>query len=286
MEAVPEKEVIVKTNVFSEPWKNSDLILDIRGTKFHVHRSTLSLQSPVFEAMLNGSFKEAKQEKIDLDEDPDEMLDFLRLLYPYKMFDYPITEEKFNVVAMLKLADKYQTQAVMKLCFDDSPINPDNALQILPYASKYDEDAFEACISCAEEFVACKTLKEILPNLDRSQSDKILFGKCQLLENIAKEAQECLIACMERIQDFINANKVHSRSVRCIHSHDVKIDDLKKVRECSACYVAYTKEFCSAVQRRKVTKWPNIGNKLIKVLSDIDDALHGLDSVDMEQLDI
>ena len=56
------------TNVFASTWKNSDIVLVVEGKELHVHRWVLTSQSPVFEAMLDGHFKEASQHKVTLKE--------------------------------------------------------------------------------------------------------------------------------------------------------------------------------------------------------------------------
>ena len=99
----------VEHNVFASQWKESDLILVVEDTEFHVHRSILMLQSPVFKAMFCGHFKEASQDKITLEgKNPEDMLQFLKLFYPANMINgplFPLIEEK--VFKMLALADEY-----------------------------------------------------------------------------------------------------------------------------------------------------------------------------------
>ena len=51
---------------FSEPWKFSDVVLVVEDQKFHVHRSTLSIWSPVFETMFTSMFKEKNINEIPL----------------------------------------------------------------------------------------------------------------------------------------------------------------------------------------------------------------------------
>ena len=51
---------------FSSPWHFSDVILFVEGTRFHVHRSTLSMWSPVFEKMFTSEFAEKDAEEIAL----------------------------------------------------------------------------------------------------------------------------------------------------------------------------------------------------------------------------
>ena len=51
---------------FSKPWLFSDVVLSVEGVKFHVHKSTLSMWSPVFEKMFTSGFSERHAEEIDL----------------------------------------------------------------------------------------------------------------------------------------------------------------------------------------------------------------------------
>jgi hypothetical protein len=51
---------------FSSPWHFSDVVLVVKGTEFHVHKSTLSMWSPVFEKMFTSEFLESTAQKIPL----------------------------------------------------------------------------------------------------------------------------------------------------------------------------------------------------------------------------
>ena len=51
---------------FSRPWHFSDVVLSVDGTKFHVHKSTLSIWSPVFEKMFTSDFAEKDAKEIEL----------------------------------------------------------------------------------------------------------------------------------------------------------------------------------------------------------------------------
>ena len=107
-------------HVFSKPWDDSDVVLVVEDKEFHVHRSMLSMQSPVFKAMFNGNFKDSTQEKIELKDDKHEaMLLFLQLLYPANMLNDDKerrTINNQNVLSILKVADKYEAKNVIKQC--------------------------------------------------------------------------------------------------------------------------------------------------------------------------
>ena len=51
---------------FSVPWKCSDVVLVVERQKFHVHRYTLAMWSPVFEKMFTSEFKEKNSCEIPL----------------------------------------------------------------------------------------------------------------------------------------------------------------------------------------------------------------------------
>ena len=67
---------------FSKPWKGSDAVLIVEEKEFHVHTQTLSLSSPVFEAMFNGNFVEAKTKRVKLEGKSFELFEhILKLVY-------------------------------------------------------------------------------------------------------------------------------------------------------------------------------------------------------------
>ena len=76
---------------FSEPWEDSDLILKVENEKFHVHRLILSMNSPVFKAMLKSQFKEATSNEIPLPEKKaNEVLDVLKYIYRDQHLQEPV----------------------------------------------------------------------------------------------------------------------------------------------------------------------------------------------------
>lgn len=48
--------------------KNSDITLKMEGSEFKAHKTILAAQSPYFEAMLFGSFRESSENEIELKE--------------------------------------------------------------------------------------------------------------------------------------------------------------------------------------------------------------------------
>ena len=286
----------VKLNAFEVPWKKSDVVLVVEGVEFHVHRPILCIQSPVFEAMLNPGFKEAKQEKITLEgKDANEMRDFLKLLYPSKTFQNPSNERNF--VTMLALADEYQAEAVIKQCFDEITITPDNALKIIPFAFKYDKSVYEKCVRLAQKVIKCQNLEETIPDLEQKVRDEILIGKCKLLEDTLVEARKNLIACMNKLSQLDSDYESVLKAV-CCFSHKIEIHELYKAMECEACLLAYRARFCDTApctakpitgirfshkrqqthplvntSSRLQSTTPRKNHELLKLLQDIDDLL-------------
>lgn len=69
---------------FSQPWHFSDMVLSVEGTNFHVHRSTLSMWSPVFEKMFTSEFAEKDANEIALPgKKADEVEVLLKIVYSH-----------------------------------------------------------------------------------------------------------------------------------------------------------------------------------------------------------
>lgn len=68
----------------SEPWDYSDTVLIVEDQRFHVHKSILSMSSPVFRTMFQSNFKEASMTEIPLpNKKADKIYEFLCMLYPF-----------------------------------------------------------------------------------------------------------------------------------------------------------------------------------------------------------
>ena len=97
---------------FSRPWTLSDVILVAEGEKFHVHRSTLAMWSPVFEKMFTSDFKEKQLDEVPLPEKKaSEIREMLLVMY---VKTKPVTED--NVFFLLDLAQEYQMDQLRHLC--------------------------------------------------------------------------------------------------------------------------------------------------------------------------
>ncbi|CAB4017754.1 kelch 40a [Paramuricea clavata] len=177
-------------NIFSRSWNDSDVVLVLGKEKFHVHRCILSLQSPVFKAMLNGNFKDAKQDEVELKGDKYEaMVQFLKLLYPKNMLNEDNGRVKINdenVFEILEVADKYAAINVIKQCMrKPERLKPENAMGILPYAARHElpVEILENIFDIIARRISIKELENFAPQLSNDTVYKqCLVGKCRYLE--------------------------------------------------------------------------------------------------------
>lgn len=102
---------------FSEPWKFSDVVLVVEDQKFHVHRSTLSIWSPVFETMFTSMFKEKNMNEIPLPgKKASEIKELLLFIYPTVSETGWTTVTNENCYFLGELAEEYQMDAIMQRC--------------------------------------------------------------------------------------------------------------------------------------------------------------------------
>ena len=93
----PNEESNEIVSPFSKPWKGSDAVLIVEDKELNVHTAVLSLASPVFEAMFNGSFKEAQTKRVTLEGKSYELVEeMLRFLYPN--IDYYLGNKKLQKI--------------------------------------------------------------------------------------------------------------------------------------------------------------------------------------------
>jgi hypothetical protein len=192
------------TNVFASPWNSSDMVLVVEDKELHVHKSILTLQSPVFKAMFDGRFVEASQNKITLKEkDFESTQPFLKALYPSSMFGearVPLRGE--NLLSILELADEYQCVNLIKQCVDEATITPQNVLQILPYVEKYHQTALPKLLKVINSSASTSKLGKLLPELvNKETSYTTLLAKCHFLESGIVMMQDAIIAL---ICDFLD----------------------------------------------------------------------------------
>ncbi|XP_031566426.1 actin-binding protein IPP-like [Actinia tenebrosa] len=142
-------ETIIDENTphkFSSPWHFSDVVLDVEGTKFHVHRSTLSMWSPVFQTMFTSQFLERTANEIPLPgKRANEVEQLLKVIYSD---DAKQEVKKTNYEFLLELAREYQMDKVLQHCgqYMKQGTNKRNCLHRYKIAERFGfEDVMEKC---------------------------------------------------------------------------------------------------------------------------------------------
>lgn len=182
--------VSVEHRPFSQPWEESDVVLIVEEEKFHVHRLVLTLNSPVFKAMLKSDFKEAKRGEITLPEkDAHEVLDLLKQLYMHERDEISMD----NVEHLLRLADEYQIKGILDMCssfLKKEAKTETNAMKILLLAQQYDlnDKIREGCCHVLSQMKLQKLEGfEEFVELDAENLRRILIPRMKLLEGVVKE---------------------------------------------------------------------------------------------------
>ena len=255
-------------NVFASPWNDSDLVLIVQDQELHVHRSILTLLSPVFKAMLDGHFKEASEDKITLKEkNLTSMVLFLKVLYPPSIFkeSRPTLNDESRL-SVMALAEEYQCVNLIKHCIDEVEITPENVLPILPYAAKYNQTALPRIFNVINWSAPASKLKEVLPTLENKEIFiKLLLTKCSFLESSIVEMQDGLFSlicdCLPgKEQSEVSYDFTLDFSVgdtdepvvpktacdsRC--GHAIAIREINETKNCCHCKEKYKEKFFAPI---------------------------------------
>ena len=272
-----ENVKIVK-NVFSQPWKDSDVVLVVEDKEFHVHRAFLAVHSDVFKAMFNGDFKDATKDRIELkDDNYQAMLLFLKLLYPANLFDDDNDDGKVdindeNIFDILVLADKYVAINIIKQCMKEAErLQPGNAMRLLPYAVRH-ELPLEKILDVISRRVSTSQLARFASEQRSTSKDSVydqcLIEKCRFLENIAKQANTMILMLLDEVveknKDVDSTKSGFSRNVaaeaQCVLRHrNFNVTEYKKARNCEYCLTAYKKDLIDKYvflkSKKKLTSW-------------------------------
>lgn len=251
-------------NVFGSPWNDSDTVLMVEDEELHVHRSILTLQSPVFKSMFDDHSKEASEDKITLEEkNTESMIVFLKILYPSSMFGEIrdlLNDE--NWLSILALAEEYQCVKLINHCISAIKVTSENVLQILPYAVRYHESALPKMFKIIKWSAPTAKLEELLPKLEDqeiSSTNKMLLTKCRFLESLVVDMQNVMMCLM---CDFLKQNEAVDRkklsknqkqydkfggwsgdSTNAGCGHSISIRDINKTKGCNKCNDKYKEKF-------------------------------------------
>ncbi|KAL6972378.1 Zinc finger and BTB domain-containing protein 7A [Sarracenia purpurea var. burkii] len=99
--------VILKNQLFT------DVILIANGKEYPAHKTVLSTRSPVFAAMFASKMKEVENNRVEIEDIDDEVLE--------NMLSYIYTGRCENKLAdkLLVVAEKYDLQMLKKICEDE-----------------------------------------------------------------------------------------------------------------------------------------------------------------------
>ncbi len=134
---------------FAKPWYRSDVILQAEDQKFHVHKNTLGLWSPIFDGLIKA--RKTANEVIDLPKKKGkEIYELLLVIYNLQ------TVNSQNIMSLLKLAKEFEIEKVLYLCssFLLEIEKPDlKCINFLLLAEHYGlEDVKQQCFEIAASF--------------------------------------------------------------------------------------------------------------------------------------
>ena len=188
---------------FTEPWKLSDVVLVVEEHRFHFHRSTLVIWSPVFERMLTADFKEKNSDEIPLPgKKASEIKELLQMMYP-SLEEKVITRD--NCYFLLDLAREYQIASITQKCEDFlvSEVKTRmelDVLTVLIVGQNYElQTLVESCVYEARRL----SLKQLKHHTNRSEIEpdnyiQITEGIIGRLEN---QCSELRASCSQKLFD-------------------------------------------------------------------------------------
>ncbi|XP_065666553.1 BTB and MATH domain-containing protein 38 [Hydra vulgaris] len=139
---------------FTQPWRGSDLILEIENKPLHVHKNILSIWSPVFDRMFNSSFVEKNTEKLSLPgKKYNEIEEMLHIIYDRRKY---VTESTAEF--LFSLADEYQMEQLHAVCVAYLKNVPKIGVKVCKYlelAMRYNVDEIkEECLNAVDKLTA------------------------------------------------------------------------------------------------------------------------------------
>lgn len=175
------------------------LFLSSKEKKLHVHRSTLAIWSPVFDAMFTSDFKEKNSVEIPLPETKaNEIKLLLQIMYDTSWNRSIMTEG--NCYFLLDLAHEYQIGSIIQLCEDFlvsmvKGKRGKDVLTVLLVGQKYElKTLLKSCVSQARNL----SLKELKRHNKRGEID---------LKNY-QEITDGIIERLEEENSGLNSDKV------------------------------------------------------------------------------
>jgi hypothetical protein len=222
---------------FTEPWHMSDVVLIVEDKKYHVHKATLSMWSPVFEKMFTAGFMEKNATEIALSgKKAKEIKEMLLVIYPMSKL---VTEE--NCYYLLSLAQEYQMEQLTERCEKyllQREKTPFQAIDFLVIAHLFDmTELGRQCVEIAKHMSLCELRKhdkysQIEPEVGRHLADRrieMLEMKVNGLEqkgnSIRKEIKDACESAIKDLGKFYYSKKYPDRR------HNLAVNHLKCLEE-------------------------------------------------------
>ncbi|XP_068715757.1 BTB and MATH domain-containing protein 36-like [Montipora foliosa] len=187
---------------FSVPWHLSDVVLIVEDKKFHVHKGTLSMWSPVFEKMFCGEFKEKTASEIPLPgKKAAEIREMLLVIYPTSK---SVNEE--NCYYLLSLAREYQMEQLTERCeryLLQREKTPHQAIDFLVLANEFPME--ELCKQCVEiaKYISITELRrhEKYALVAPENGKQLAERRVELLENKLLAGEQKVNAVKKEVKD-------------------------------------------------------------------------------------
>ncbi|XP_020613289.1 BTB and MATH domain-containing protein 36-like [Orbicella faveolata] len=187
---------------FSEPWHLSDVVFVVEDKKFHVHKGTLSMWSPVFEKMFSPEFREKSASEIPLPgKNATEIKEMLLVIYPTSK---PISEN--NCYFLLSLAREYQMEQLTERCEKyllQREKTPHQAIDFLVLANEFNmEDLCKQCVEIAKHISITELRRQEKYALIAPENGKQLAERrVELLENKILSSEQRVNSVKKEVKD-------------------------------------------------------------------------------------
>ena len=191
---------------FLEPWHLSDIVLIVEEKKFHVHKGTLSMWSPVFEKMFSSEFKEKSACEIQLPgKKASEIREMLLVIYPTSK---PICEG--NCYFLLSLAQEYQMEQLTERCEKyllQREKTPHQAIDFLVLSNDFDmKELGKQCVEIAKHMSITELRKHDKYAVIGPENGKQLAERrVELLENKIVSSEQKVNSVRKEIKDLCEA---------------------------------------------------------------------------------
>ena len=205
-----DKESNGERQDFTQPWKLSDVVLEVEGEKLHVHRAVLALCSPVFEKMFTSKFQEREKKEIPLPyKKAKEVKELLQIIYPTVERKPPDEIKEENCHYLLILAQEYQMEAISQRCEDfivkimkesfSARKNPDIIAELV-FAQTYNlKNLKQASIELAQSLTLQELKKQKgYDEIDPENLQEIMERMITRLQSQLSEAKRSLSYCDKR----------------------------------------------------------------------------------------